>query len=430
VLVPLGQALADRFTVFAFDTPGFGWSDPLRMSRPDAADFGAALIATFDALGIASAPVYGSHTGAAIAVAAAIGHPARIPALVLDGYALFTPAEQAEATANYLMPIRPEWDGSHLAALWSRVKDQFTFFPWYLRSDAGRLPRGLVPLDVLQDVIVDFLAAGDNYRPAYAAAFRYAATEGLRDLTVPTTIVARTDDLLFGHLDRLPDVPPAVTLRPLGEDRAVWAAVIAETFQQAARGEAPAIPDNAAETIMRIPGGTLGLTRLGHGDGKPVVLLAAIPGSAAGSAGLARAIAAARPVICFDLPGIGASTLGQIDLPGIVQALRIGLDQMGITNADILACEESAAIGCALAQTMSSARLVLLNPVADTSRVAVADSMVDVPPGTSCATGRWGGRGSSVTRRMPCPPGPIRTCRACRRSSPTGCAAARTAVRC
>ncbi len=145
VLVPLGQALADRFTVFAFDTPGFGWSDPLRMSRPDAADFGAALLATFDALGIASAPVYGSHTGAAIAVAAAILHPARIPALVLDGYALFTPAEQGEAMASYLMPIRPEWDGSHLAALWSRVKDQFTFFPWYLRSDAGRLPRGLGP---------------------------------------------------------------------------------------------------------------------------------------------------------------------------------------------------------------------------------------------------------------------------------------------
>ncbi len=226
---------------------------------------------------------------------------------------------------------------------------------------------------MLQDVIVDFLAAGDNYRPAYAAAFRYAAAEGLRELTVPTTVMARSDDLLFGHLDRLPDVPPAVTLCPLGEDRAAWADAIAAKLGQAAHGEAPAYPDDATEPVMRIPGGTLGVTRLGHGPGKPVVVLAAIPGSAAGSAGLARAVAASRPVICLDLPGIGASTLEEIDLPGIVQALRSGLDRMGVTSADILACEESGAIGCALARTLPGARLVLLNPVADTSRAALAE---------------------------------------------------------
>ena len=379
-LVPLGEALADRFTVFAFDNPGFGWSDPLAIPRPDAADFGAALIGAFDALGIGSARVYGSHTGGAIAVAAAISHPARIPALVLDGYAIFTPAEQAEAMANYLMPFRPSWDGSHLAALWSRVKDQFTFFPWYLRADAGRIPRELVPLALLQDVIVDFLAAGDNYRPAYAAAFRYAGAEALHGLTVPTTIVARTDDLLFGHLDRLTDVPAHVSLCPLGPDRAAWAAVIREKFEAAAAGEAPPLPGDASESVLRVPGGTLGINRIGNGAGKPIVVLPAIPGSVAGSAGLMRALAAARPVIGIDLPGFGTSSLQRIDLAGVVQALHAALGQLGLQDADIVACEESAAIGCGLAQRWPGGRVVLLNPVADSSRAALTGGMADVTP--------------------------------------------------
>ena len=35
-LLPLGLRLAKRFTVFAFNSPGFGWSDPLPVDRPDA----------------------------------------------------------------------------------------------------------------------------------------------------------------------------------------------------------------------------------------------------------------------------------------------------------------------------------------------------------------------------------------------------------
>ena len=72
-LLPLGMRLADRFTVFAFDTPGFGWSDPLPIDRPDAEDYAAALIEAFDVLGLRRVPLYGSHTGASIAVAAEKG---------------------------------------------------------------------------------------------------------------------------------------------------------------------------------------------------------------------------------------------------------------------------------------------------------------------------------------------------------------------
>ena len=165
-LLPLGLRLAERFTVFALDSPGFGWSDPLPLTRPDAQDYAAALIEAFGALGLGRVPIYGSHTGAAIAVAAAAAYPKRVACLALDGYAIFSPEEQAEFLASYLAPITPHWDGTHLAWLWSRVKDQFTVFPWYWRAQQARLPRPLVPLHLLQAVVLDFLAAGDNYRHA------------------------------------------------------------------------------------------------------------------------------------------------------------------------------------------------------------------------------------------------------------------------
>ncbi len=379
-LLPLGLRLADRHTVFAFDSPGFGWSDALRLDRPDAADFGDALIATFDALGIARAPIYGSHTGAAIAVAAAQRHPARVPALALDGYAVFTAAEQAEYLANYLAPIRLTWDGAHLAFLWSRVKDQFTVFPWYRLAQDARLPRPLPPPDFLQRVVVDFLAAGDDYRPAYAAAFRFDGLAELRSLTVPTTVMARSDDLLFDDLDAVRDVPDVIAVQRLTEDPAAWAEAI---FSALARGGAGAAdPRVQGEAEPRVPGGVIGLrhTAVPGASGKPIVLLPGIPGSARGEAALARALAAVRPVWAVDLPGFGASALdGTPDAQAIAAAIAAALRRSGVGDYDVVALAESASVACLLRRDRPGG-LVLLDPVADDDRATMLARLADVTP--------------------------------------------------
>jgi pimeloyl-ACP methyl ester carboxylesterase len=377
-LLPLAARLADRFTVFAFDTPGFGWSEPLRIARPDSEDYGDALIGAMEALGIARAPVYGSHTGAAIAVAAAIRHPGRISALALDGYAIFTPTEQAEYIASYLAPIRPDWDGTHLAFLWGRVKDQFSFFPWYLRGQAARLPRPLLPPAAMQAVVVDFLAAGDAYRPAYASAFRFPGLAGLRALTVPTVVMARSDDLLFGHLDALTGLPPGIAVQRLPADDAALAAAVAAALAPA-EGAAPAVPppqraarpQAPAQEVLRVPGGTIGAVLSGRAEGRPVVLLPPIPGSARGLDGLARALGHARPVIALDLPGFGASA---VEGP-VVPALRAALAALGVAGFDTVALGESAAFALDLATAP-----VLLDPVPETARAALREAMVDVTP--------------------------------------------------
>ncbi len=381
-LLPLGLRLADRFTVFAFDSPGFGWSGPLRIDRPDAHDYGDALIAAFDALGLRQVPVYGSHTGAAIAVAAALDHPDRVTALALDGYAIFTPTEQSEYLATYLAPIQPAWDGAYLAWLWSRVKDQFSFFPWYLRGDVARIARPLPPLAFMQAVIVDFLAAGNNYRPGYASAFRFPGLAKLQRLTVPTAAMARSDDLLFKDLAKLTDLPACVSVHPLPADDAVWASAMADALGVTATGNAP--PDRPHERagitdLHRVEGGVISSIRSGEA-GRPIVLLPPIPGCARGEADLARALARQRPVIAVDLPGFGGSALtGAPDAAAIAAALFAMLQQRGATEFDVAAMGEAGLIGAALARH-GGGRLALLDPVPDDERDAALSHFPDVSP--------------------------------------------------
>ena len=51
-VLPAMMPLADRHTLIALDTPGYGESDPLRNSAPAMADYADALIETLAALGL------------------------------------------------------------------------------------------------------------------------------------------------------------------------------------------------------------------------------------------------------------------------------------------------------------------------------------------------------------------------------------------
>jgi pimeloyl-ACP methyl ester carboxylesterase len=221
-LLPLIEKLGDGFTIFALDTPGYGGSDPLPHARPEIEEYADALADTFDALGIERAPVYGTHTGALIAFEFARRHRDRCTVCVLDGFPVFTPNEREQFLASYLPPFRPDAQGAHLAWLWSRVRDQFRFFPWNYRGDDARLPIPLPPIDRIHLVAMDFLAAGDGYRTGYAAAFRHDTGAALARLDIPIVAAAREDDLLFSHLDRMPKLPEGSRIVRLSADRDVW----------------------------------------------------------------------------------------------------------------------------------------------------------------------------------------------------------------
>ena len=390
-VMPLAQKLAERFTVIAFDTPGFGLSDALPLARPDADDFARALAMALDALGIDKAPVYGTHTGAVIAIAFALMFPQRTTALVLDGYPVFTAAEQEEALSSYLKPFAVDWEGTHLAWLASRVKDQFTVFPWYRRGQSARLPRSMVPPAHWQLVVVDLMSAGNAYREAYAAAFRFEGSEPASSLAVPTTITARSDDLLFAHLDRLGPLAPGVAIQRLGPDREAWANAIGDFMARGAAAAAPAMPAppplpdrpglRPVRRIVHTEGGSYGLRITGDSSKPALILLPPIPGAAAGLDAIARQLAGSHQVIACDLPGCGVST-GSTTVDGIAAGLIAVCRTVSANVKKIVGIGESASIAAALAQALPEAELMLVHPLPDDAdtRRAMVDSCVDVSP--------------------------------------------------
>jgi pimeloyl-ACP methyl ester carboxylesterase len=389
-LTPLIKRLAERFHVFAMDTPGYGGSAPLAARRPDIAAYADALAESLAALGLARVPVYGRHTGAAIALELSRRHPEITTVAVLDGYPLFTPAEMEEFEASYLPPFRPEWSGAHVAWLWARVRDQFTFFPWHHQGPAARLPFGPPRLATLAQVVADFLIAGDGYRVAYSAAFRYDAAHAAAQLRAPSFFVATVDDVLVPHLERLPALPDDCGVRRLSGDRDGWAEAIAEIFaDHVGQTDTPA-PANEGEGARFVQIDELSiLVRQGStAPGRPLVLFHASPGSSRQLAPLMGILGAERPVVVLDLPGHGFSSPLAEDGPGLDAFAGLAADvltRLGVNEFDLAGVHAGAAVSAALAGMRAEPvkTLALIDPPLDEQALA-QHYVVDLAP-------RWDG---------------------------------------
>ena len=343
-LLPLIEWLPEGLTVFALDTPGYGQSDPLPLGRDTLADFADATAAAIAAIGIGRAPVYGTHTGASIAYMVALRHPDLCALAVLDGFPVFTAQEREEALASYLPPFRPVVDGTHLTKLWSRVRDQTTFFPWYRRGEAARLSAPPAPLERLQAIAMDYLRAGDNYRTAYAGAFASRPLDTITALTTDVLFGARVDDVLLGHLDRLPPECDTARYPPVGPE---WASALHARFMAAASGSVRQTTDGGScrAAYIDLPGGQLHVRRAMGGLGMPLLLLHPLPGSGAFMAGLLDRAAGTRPVVAPDLPGSGDSDRIDGDPAAIMVAL---CDRLGFGRTGLIGCGTGAILATTL----------------------------------------------------------------------------------
>jgi len=201
-LEPLVSELARSRSVWALDTPGYGLSDPLDVPEPSAADYADAHAETMEAMDMEGVDLYGSHTGAHIAIELALRHPHLVDRLVLDGIALFTPEERDELLSRYIPRIEPDVHGSHLLRFWGMQRDMHLFFPWYERTETARLDLDLHSAERLHELTMDFLHAGPGYWKGYRAAFTHDTEGALGGLEVPTLVTAAATDPLATHLDR------------------------------------------------------------------------------------------------------------------------------------------------------------------------------------------------------------------------------------
>ena len=211
-LEPMISHLAADRLVLAPDTLGNGHSDEPPVDRAEIGYYAGVLAAALDSLGIDEVDVWGSHTGALIAMEFAILYPGRVRAVGMDGITLFDPAFVEEALVHYFPSLEPDVHGLHLLRAWLIRLDMYLFWPWYNHTAGGANIRPLPEVDALKGWADDLLASGRSWRVAYRAAFEYPTRHRLPLLARPTMLATSPVDPLRIYSDEAARISSSITV--------------------------------------------------------------------------------------------------------------------------------------------------------------------------------------------------------------------------
>ncbi|MYH68815.1 MAG: alpha/beta fold hydrolase [Gammaproteobacteria bacterium] len=361
-LLPFVGVAAEFCTVIAPDTPGYGCSDPLPEPGSDLTGYVAALDEFTKCLGLHSFGLYGTATGAQIAIEFSKTHGERVDYAILDNAAHFTDAERDSIVAGYFPDLTPDVTGSHLARTWSVARDQCVFFPWHQTGPDTRLPGGGVNTDVVQHMAMDFLLAGKDYDRAYRAAFANEKMERLQPVTAPTIIMRWQGSILKQYTDRFDSVewPDNFTMLhcgPTREQRAEgFRSIFTEHMPQARSKDChinrAGNTGNTGKGFIDLGDGQCHYQFSGDEQQSPVLALHDVGRSQRSLS--ARALARSGPyhVIAPDLAGHGLSQppqAGQGGIDGVVETLAELVETLGWNSLQLQAEQDSAAIAVELA---------------------------------------------------------------------------------
>ncbi|MEU8802384.1 alpha/beta hydrolase [Spirillospora sp. NPDC048819] len=173
------SALGRHARAVAFDTPGYGASDPPPGPGFEIPDYARMLAQAAAGIGMERPVLGGVHSGASIAIATAVHLPSS--GLMLSGVPLFDEEERAGFLANWT-PDAP-------------IDDQGSQFTWaverYLRTWGPDVPQGMLHL-----AVSEMMRAAKRYKWGYQAAFRYDPSDALAAADVPVLLLDAEFDLL------------------------------------------------------------------------------------------------------------------------------------------------------------------------------------------------------------------------------------------
>jgi pimeloyl-ACP methyl ester carboxylesterase len=339
-LAPAMAILGAQCLAIAPDTPGYGDSDPLPFRPDDLLPYCEALASLLDALDLPQAAVYGSATGAQIAIEFAKAFPDRVSGVILDNAASFTDADRDRIMTGYFPDITPQADGSHLARAWHVGHDLLQFFPWHQPSAAHRISPASAdatqtgPVAAMDATALGYLSAGPNYDHAYRVAFENERAEQVQAIAQPTVIVRWAGSILKPYTDRFDDVTfgPQVTMAHCEADPAARWRCVAEHLAMVA----PAVEPVAADAL---PAAAPGMTRYCGAAGAQLRLVSAtaaapnrimLPPLGMTASTLHAHLAAQSQAVTgtiIDLPGHGGSdAAGMLSVAGLAAAIAERLD--------------------------------------------------------------------------------------------------------
>ena len=311
---PLAERLLPYFSVYAFDTPGFGGSDALPGPIVKVAQLADGYRDILDGLKLERVLVYGTHSGAAIGLELAHRHPERVAGFVLEGVPAFTEEEQRPLLApEYLVALEPDILGGQYARAWTRFHDQFVWFPWYLRNpeNLNEAAAGSAA-DIHLWVEMYFQALRHDYRPAYQAVIRHGADAlaAVAAVSVPGVYLAERSDMLFPHLDRLPPLHEGQRIERVQSSGDVPVQIESALRSLPAWSPGVALGEilgPQAEYFHDLASGEMLVRQSNRDDSTPILLLHDAPGAGRQLLELYAALSAHRTVLLPDLPGCGDS---------------------------------------------------------------------------------------------------------------------------
>ena len=189
---PMMQLLGTHFRVIAPDTPGYGQSaslDPAPETIEGYLPFIEQLVTHLQADRIL---LYGTATGAQLAIAYALAHVAH-----------FEEDIRNPRLQQYFISLEPEIDGSHLTRLRQMVEQSCLFFPWFSTHADNRIADSLPPDAIIQQLVEEYLTAGTDYARAYRAAMLHERAEKVQQLKVPTLIFRWQGSPILRYMDQL-----------------------------------------------------------------------------------------------------------------------------------------------------------------------------------------------------------------------------------
>ncbi|MBM3515995.1 MAG: alpha/beta fold hydrolase, partial [Alphaproteobacteria bacterium] len=367
-VIPGMLPLADSHTLIALDTPGYGESDALPNSAPTMVDYADAALETLGALGLGKVPIFGSHTGANIAVELARRAPDRVAALVLDGLSLNSPEVSHDRIASYAPTFQPSADGAHLAWAWQHTRDQLIFWPWYEPHRPNRLKQGIKGPDFVHDVVLAKMAA-TRYWLGYRAAFGHDYRDALYNCPAPIYFVTPNADVHTAVERSLKGLPAHMYFIDTDHDGQVDAIAGALAKVKGDPSVGPAAKPGHRRRLYRdfvtVGDGQRLVRRGGVESGKPLVLLHGAMGTSAALVDRATALAAKRPVLAIDIAGNGDSDplpKKDADLAAYAEDVRAAIKAAGVDGYDLYGEGLGAILALEVARQGNAGKVILDRP--------------------------------------------------------------------
>ena len=172
--------LGNHLRTYAFDTPGYGLSDPPPVAQ-EIPDYAKAILEMIDSLGLKKFAIFGSHTGASLALRVALEAPERVTHTIFQGMPAYLPKKRQARIDSWAPPMELAADGSHFQYAWERFR---------------RIWWGEPSLELLTLAVINMASNHERYGWAYNAAFHYDPVPDLPKLGCPTLFITPEHDLL------------------------------------------------------------------------------------------------------------------------------------------------------------------------------------------------------------------------------------------